>query len=229
MFLFRKKMARVGSEDITEKNLNTIVDYTLLKPATTRKELINFLSVAYKNRYYSVCVNPINVSIAKQYISQKLKDSLKLCCVIGFPLGENLTETKVYETKKAIADGADEIDMVMSISRAKDGDWKYVREDISRVVRASNGKVVKVIIETALLSKSEIEKASLICVKSKVDFVKTSTGYADGGATPEVVEIIKNVVKNHCGIKASGGIKTTAEALNLVRMGATRIGTSREL
>ena len=226
MFFRRKKVAGVDANDITEKNLNQVVDFTLLNPVTTTKELENFLSVAYKNRYYSVCVNPINVKYAKKYISNKLKDRLKLCSVVGFPLGENATEIKVAEARLAISDGADEVDVVAPISRIKNGDWRYVKDEISRIVRSAKGRVVKVVVETACLTKGEIEKICQICVRAKVDFIMTSTGFANGGATPEVVEIIKNVVKNKCGIKASGGISGVNDAMNLVRMGANRIGTS---
>ena len=228
-FVKKRKDKQLNPDEITEKNLNQIVDFTLLKPTATIKELENFLSVAYKNRYYSVCVNPVNVKYAKRYIANKFKDKIKLCSVVGFPLGENATEIKVAEAKLAVQDGADEIDVVMSISRAKSGDWKYVKDEISRVVRCAKGRVVKIIIETAYLTKSEIEKASQVCVKARVDFVKTSTGFANGGATPEIVEIIKSVVKNKCRIKASGGIESVDDAMDMVRMGANRIGTSRKL
>ena len=229
MFGIKKKVNQLTAGEVSEKNLNQIIDFTLLKPTTTFKELENFLSVAYKNKYYSVCVNPVNVKYAKRYIANKFKDRLKVCSVVGFPLGENATEIKVAESKLAISDGADEIDVVMSISRAKSGEWKYVKDEISRIVRCSKGRVVKVIIETAYLTKAEIEKASQICVRARVDYVKTSTGFANGGATPEIVEIIRGVVKNKCGIKASGGISTTEDAMDMVRMGANRIGTSRKL
>ena len=226
MLFKRKKIGLVDSDDITEKNLNQVVDFTLLNPVATIKEIENFLSVAYKHRYYSVCVNPINVKYVKKYVTNKLKGRLKVCSVVGFPLGENATEIKVSEARLAISDGADEVDVVVSISRIKSGEWRYVKDEISRIVRSAKGRVVKVVIETACLTKGEIEKVSQICVRAKADFIMTSTGFANGGATPEVVEIIKNVVKNKCGIKASGGVSGVGDAMNLVRMGANRIGTS---
>ncbi len=229
MFLFRKKIKNDYGFCIDEKNLNRVVDYTLLDPTATKKDLEKFLCVAYKNKYYSVCVNPINVAFAKRYIEYKFKGNLLISCVIGFPLGENTTETKLSEIKQAIKHGANEFDVVAPISRIKDADWAYVKNEISRLRRATRKQVLKVIIETASLTKTEIEKVSLICSKCKVDFVKTCTGFADGGASPEVVEIIRNSVKKSCGIKASGGISSRAQAINLLRAGATRIGTSREI
>ena len=227
--MFGQKGENVGGVNIDDKNVNKIVDYTLLSPATTAKDLEKFLCTAYKNRYYAVCVNPINVAYARKYIDYKFKGNLKVACVVGFPLGENVTETKIFEIKQAIKDGVDEVDVVAPISRILSGDWNYVKYEISRISRAAKKIVVKVIIETALLSKQEIIKISSLCAKYKIDYVKTSTGFADGGATPEVVEIIKSAVKNKCGVKASGGIQTRVQAVNLVRAGATRIGTSREL
>ena len=214
---------------VDEKKVNRVIDYTLLSPSASLKDLEKFLCTAYKNKYYAVCVNPINVAFARKFIDYKFKGSLKLVSVIGFPLGENLTDTKVYEIKQAIKDGVDEVDVVAPISRILSGDWAYVRNELVRVSRTARKKVIKVIIETALLSKQEIIKISQLCVKCKIDYVKTSTGFADGGATPEVVEIIKSAVKNKCGIKASGGIQNKVHAVNLLRAGATRIGTSREL
>ncbi len=227
--LFRKKVKNEYGLNIDEKSINKVIDYTLLDPSATKKDVEKFLCVAHKNKYYSVCINPINVNFAKKFIEYKFKDSLVISCVIGFPLGENLTETKVYEIKRAIKDGADEFDVVAPISRIKEGDWGHVKNEISRLRKATKKKVLKVIIETALLTRTEIEKVSVICSKCRVDFVKTSTGFADGGASPEVVEIIRNAIKKSCGIKASGGIATKAQAINLLRAGATRIGTSREI
>lgn len=227
--MFGQKNQNDNVFNIDDKNINRIVDYTLLSPTVGAKDLEKFLCTAYKNKYYAVCVNPVNVAYARKYIDYKFKGNLKVVSVIGFPLGENLTETKIFEIKQAIKDGADEVDVVAPISRILSGDYNYVKYEISRVARAAKKIVVKVIIETALLSKQEIIKISALCAKYKIDYVKTSTGFADGGATPEVVEIIKSAVKNKCGIKASGGIQTRVQAVNLVRAGATRIGTSREL
>ncbi len=231
MFLIgrRKKVDRVDPGSIHEGNLNSITDYTLLKPNATRQDIDNFLNVAHKNCYFAVCVNPINVAYVKKYLDLKLKSTMKVCTVIGFPLGEHTTDVKVCEAKRAISDGADEIDMVAAISRIKSHDWDYVKNDISRVVRASKGKVVKVIIETAYLTRDEIIQMTKICIKARADFVKTSTGFANGGATPDIIELIASVAKNKIQVKASGGIASKFDAMNMVRMGATRIGTSRVL
>lgn len=227
--MFGAKNKEECDSKIDEKHINKVVDYTLLSPSASIKDVEKFLCTAYKNKYYAVCVNPINVDYARRYVDIKLKGALKVVTVIGFPLGENLTETKVFEIKQAIKDGADEVDVVAPISRILSGDWAYVKNELVRVSRASRKIIIKVIIETALLSKQEIIKISQLCVKTKIDYVKTSTGFADGGATPEVVEIIKGAVKNKCGIKASGGIQNKVQAVNLLRAGATRIGTSREI
>ena len=214
---------------VDERRVNKVVDYTLLSPSATAKDIEKFLCTAHKNKYYAVCVNPINVAYVRRFVDYKFKGDLKVVSVVGFPLGEHLTETKIYEMKQAIKDGADEIDIVAPISRIVSGDWGYVKNELTRARRCARKKILKVIIETALLTKQEIIKASQLCVKCKVDYVKTSTGFADGGATPEIVDIIKSAVKNKCGIKASGGIQSKAQAVNLIRAGATRIGTSREI
>ena len=229
LFKRRKKINMVDIGSIHEGNLNSITDFTLLKPYATKNDLDNFLNVAHTNCYYSVCVNPINVKYVRGYIDLKLKSSLKVCTVVGFPLGEHTTDVKVAEAKRAIADGADEIDMVIAISRVKNREWDYVKNDISRVVRASKGKIVKVILETAYLTRDEIIQATKIVMKARADFVKTSTGFANGGATPDIVELLSQVTKGKIGIKAAGGIASKFDAMNMVRMGATRIGTSRVL
>lgn len=227
MMFKRASQTAIRPELIDDKNINSIVDFTLLRPNATVLDVENLCNIAHKNRYFSVCVNPVNVAFARNYIDLKLKSTLKVCTVVGFPLGESATESKVFEAKRAIADGADEIDMVMSISRAKAGNWDYVKNDISRVVRVSRGRVVKVIIETAYLTRDEIVQATKICMKARASFVKTSTGFGPGGATPEAVELIASNVKGRCGVKAAGGIATRFDAVNMVRKGATRIGTSK--
>lgn len=227
--LFSKKLKNDYGVNIDEKNVNKLVDFTLLNPTATHKELEKFMCCAYKNKYYSVCVNPINVDFCKKYIEYRFKGNLKVVAVISFPLGANALDTKVFEVKKAIKDGADEVDVVINLASIKDGDWTSIKYELGRVRKVSRKKILKVVIETALFTKTEIEKISLICAKYKVDYIMTSTGFADGGATPEIVEIIRNTIKNKCGIKASGGVETRAQAINLIRIGATRIGTSREI
>lgn len=225
---FRKKAKQIEDE-ITEKNLNNIIDFTYLNPIATKRQLENFVCVAYKHNYYAVCVNPCNVRAVKEFMDVKFKRALKVVAVVGFPLGQNLTEIKVLEAKRAVADGADEIDLTLNFGKIKDGNFREVKDEIARVVRASKGKIVKVIIETAYLTKTEIEKTCQMAVKAKADFVMSSTGFAPDGATPEIIEIMSNAVNKKIGVKASGGIFSVGEAINMVRMGATRIGTSKEL
>lgn len=211
---------------VEEKYINRIVDFTCISPTVTRKELERALCVAYKNKYYSIVVNPINVSYAKSFADLRLKSSIKVVSTIGFPLGETPTEVKLYEIKKALSDGADELDVVLCVSRVKAGDYSYVKNEISRIMKASKRSVVKIIVETANLTKTELNKVCALCHKYKVNYVQTSTGFANGGATIEDVEIIKN---NKLEAKASGGIENRSQAIVMLRAGATRIGTSREI
>lgn len=218
-----------NASGVTEKNINKIVDYTCILPTLTKKELEKKLCVAYKNRCYSICVNPVNVKDAYDYIKVKLKGALKLVCQVGFPLGESATETKVFELKKALQDGADEIDAMISISRIKSGDYSYVKNELTRLRRACKKHILKVIVETSVLTKVELSKVCSICAKCKIDFIETSSGFAGGGAELDDIESIKNYCGSKCEIKASGGIETARQAIIFVNAGATRIGTSREI
>lgn len=203
--------------------INTYIDHTLLKPSATQKDIRTLCAEAKKHRFYSVCVNGCYVAYAKQLVS---KSSVKVCTVVGFPLGATTTETKVFEAKQAVALGADEIDMVMNIGMLKSENFVSVYKDI-RDVKLAIGKIpLKVIIEISELSKNEIVKASQICVDAKADFVKTSTGFAKGGATLTAVKMIKKTVKNQARIKASGGIRDLDTAKKYIDLGADRIGTS---
>lgn len=229
--MFGRKKKNLGYVDVelSERDLNSYIDYTLLDPRAGDRDVENLCNIAVKNKYYAVCVNPTNVEHARKYVDSRLNDTIKVVSVIGFPLGANLVETKVLEAKKAIADGADEIDVVINIAKAKQGDFGYIKNELSRIVRCSKGRVVKAIIETCYFNRDEIVKLCKMCVKAKVDFVKTSTGYGIGGATPEVVELIKQNVDGKCEVKASGGIRTRNDAYIMLRAGARRIGTSREI
>lgn len=226
MLGFRRKHV---SEEINEKHLNKIVDYTCISPFITKKELERMMCVAYKNKYHAIVVNPINVEFARSYIDLKLKSSIELVSVIGYPLGETLTEVKLFEIKRVLQDGAGEIDVMLPISRIKMGDWGYVKNEISRVVKSAKRHVVKFIVESSSLTKGELSKVCSICAKYKVNFVQTSSGFVDGGATIEDVELIKNSSQGKCAVKASGGIENRSQALIMLRSGATRIGTSREI
>jgi len=209
------------------KNVALCVDFTLLSPIVTEKDVIKHCNIALKHHYYSVCVNPVNVRIAKKYIQTELLKDIKVCTVIGYPLGENTTLVKIQEAKQAIIDGADELDVVISISRVKSGDFAYVKNELSRIVRISKKRVVKAIIETGYLTREEINKVVKICMKCRVDYIQTSTGYTLTRSTPEEVNYLENLVGDRCGIKIAGGVTTKAEATEMVRAGAQRIGTSR--
>ncbi len=203
--------------------INNYIDHTLLKPSATQKDIKNLCDEAKKHRFYSVCVNSSYVAYAKQLVS---KSSVKVCTVVGFPLGACTTETKVAEAKQAVELGADEIDMVMNIGMLKSENFVSVYKDI-RDVKLAIGKIpLKVIIEISELSKNEIVKAAQICVDAKADFVKTSTGFSKGGATLTAVKMIKKTIRNQAKIKASGGIKDLETAKKYIDLGADRIGTS---
>lgn len=205
------------------KDIAKYIDHTLLKPDAKREELVQLCKEAKENEFYSVCINPSNILDSKKL----LEDSeVKICTVIGFPLGQMTTEAKSFETKEAIFLGADEIDMVINIGRLKDKDYDYVREDIEAVVLASGDKLVKVIIETCLLTDEEKVKACELASVSGADFVKTSTGFSSGGATKEDIALMRKTVGENMGVKASGGVRTYEDAKTMIENGATRIGAS---
>lgn len=206
-----------------KKSIAKYIDHTLLKADATKKELIKLCDEAKENKFYSISINPSNIIDAKKLLEGT---DIKLCTVIGFPLGQITTESKSFETKEAIFLGAEEIDMVINISKLKDKDYEYLREDIEAVVLAAADKTVKVTIETALLSKEEIVKVSEIVSLTGADYIKTSTGYSNSGAKKEDIELIKKTVANKIGIEASGGIKTYKSAVEMIKSGATRIGSS---
>jgi len=207
--------------------LEKYIDHTLLKPDATRDDIIKLCDEAKKYGFYSVCVNPYYVPLAKE----ELKDSdVKITTVIGFPLGANMTEVKVYEAKKAIEAGADEIDMVINIAALKNKEYSIIENEIVSILNEIKGKAkLKVIIETCLLTEEEKIKMCEIALKTGVDFIKTSTGFSSGGATYEDVKLIKKVVGDKIGIKASGGIRTKEKAIKMIEEGATRLGTSSSL
>lgn len=204
-------------------DINHLIDHTLLKPDSTRDQIDQLIQEADDYQFASVCVNPTWVN----YASDKLADStVKVCTVIGFPLGASTSETKAFETKNAIENGADEIDMVINIGAAKDGDFALVQSDIAAVVEASGDKLVKVIIETCLLTDDEKIKACQAAVAAGADFVKTSTGFSTGGATVHDITLMRKTVGPDIGVKASGGARSFEDAKAFVEAGATRIGTS---
>ncbi|HFU4221725.1 TPA: deoxyribose-phosphate aldolase [Streptococcus suis] len=203
--------------------LNKYIDHTILKPETTKEQVAQILAEAKEYDFASVCVNPTWVA----YAAQELKDSdVKVCTVIGFPLGANTPAVKAFETKDAIENGADEIDMVINIGALKSKNDELVFEDIQAVVAASGDKLVKVIIETCLLTEEEKVKACQLSKEAGADFVKTSTGFSTGGATVEDVALMRKTVGPDMGVKASGGARSYEDAIAFIEAGATRIGAS---
>jgi deoxyribose-phosphate aldolase len=198
-------------------------DHTILKPAATAAEVANICQEAISYDFFSVCINPVHVKRVSDLLSGT---AVKVCSVVGFPLGANTSDLKALETRQAITDGADEIDMVINVGALKDKDFDFVENDIKAVVNAASGKIVKVIIETCLLEKSEIVEVCEIAKKAGAHFVKTSTGFAGGGASPEDVALMKKTVGGELQVKASGGIKSLADAEKMIEAGADRIGAS---
>ena len=206
------------------RRLLRMIDHTLLKQTATRSDIKKLCDEAREYGFYSVCVQPVYVSACCEFL--KNSPSIKIACVIGFPMGENKTETKVYETKRAVADGADEIDMVACISAIKNGNYAYVRREIKQIVKAAKGSPVKVILETSLLTRDEMVRAALCARDAGAAFVKTSTGYFGEGARAEDVKLLKQTVDGKCSVKASGGIRTAEKFREMIEAGADRIGTS---
>lgn len=203
--------------------LAKLIDHTALKPETTKAQITQLCKEAKEYGFASVCVNPTWVKLAAELLAGS---DVKVCTVIGFPLGANTSAVKAFEAKDAIANGAGEVDMVINIAALKDKDDALVESDIRAVVEAANGTLVKVIIETSLLSDEEKVRACEIAVKAGTDFVKTSTGFSTGGATKEDVALMRKTVGPTIGVKASGGVRTKQDVEGMVAAGATRIGAS---
>lgn len=203
--------------------LHQYIDHTLLKPTATKDDIITLCQEAIKHNFYAICVNSSYVPFAKKYLSDS---NVKLAAVVGFPLGAMDTESKIFEAKQAIKQGADEIDMVINIGLLKSCDYFYVNNEIKLLKEAIGDKVLKVILENCYLTKEEIIVASQLSVNAKADYVKTSTGFGTDGATLDDVKLMKEVVGGFAKVKASGGIRSTEEALKFIEAGADRIGTS---
>lgn len=203
--------------------LNKYIDHTILKPETTQEQVAKIIQEAKEYDFASVCINPTWVAFA----AKELADTdVKVCTVIGFPLGANTSSVKAFETKDAIENGADEIDMVINVGALKSQQYDLVLEDIKAVVAASGDKLVKVIIETCLLTEEEKVKACQLSQEAGADFVKTSTGFSTGGATVEDVALMRKTVGPDMGVKASGGARSYEDAIAFINAGATRIGAS---
>ena len=204
-------------------NIVSMIDHTILKPDTTKDQVKKICDEAKEYGCMSVCVN----TYYTKFVSEQLEGSdVKVCSVVGFPLGAMDTESKAFETKQAVKLGADEIDMVINVGALKDKDYDYVLNDIKAVVEASGSKLVKVILENCLLTKEEIVKACELSKEAKADFVKTSTGFSTGGATVEDLRLMRKTVGEEMGVKASGGVRTLEDAKAVVEAVANRIGAS---
>ena len=204
--------------------LNKYIDHTYLKAFGSKDDILKLCMEAKEYNFKSVCVNPCFISYAKKLLAGS---DVLVCTVIGFPLGQNTTETKVFETVDAINKGADEVDMVINVIKLKDKDYDYVLNEIKAVRGHSEGKTLKVIIETCYLTAEEIEIASKLTKEAGADFVKTSTGFGTGGAKLEDVKLMRKTVGDNFGVKASGGVSSYKEAIEMIEAGATRLGTSK--
>lgn len=206
--------------------MNKYFDHTLLAANATRSEVEQLCKEAKEYDFMSVCVNPYFVPLAKKELAGS---DVKVCTVIGFPLGQMSTKAKVFEANDAVKMGADEVDMVINVSALKDQDYDYVRNEIHEIKEACEGKLLKVILECCYLSKEEIKKASELAKEAGADFVKTSTGFGKGGAKAEDVKIMRETVGSDMGVKAAGGIHTLADFKAMVEAGANRIGCSHSI
>jgi deoxyribose-phosphate aldolase len=213
------------SKELTSAQLAGYIDHTLLKQDASLAQIEKLCEEAAKYHFASVCVN---ATYAAQCAKLLKGTGVKVCCVVGFPLGATLSSVKAYEAEQVIADGASEVDMVLNVGALKSGNYTLVKDDISAVVRASHAKkaLVKVIIETCLLTDEEKVKTCQICRDAGADFVKTSTGFSTAGATVEDVALMRKTVGPDMGVKAAGGVRSRDDVLAMIKAGATRIGTS---
>ena len=206
------------------KQIAHYIDHTALTAEKTEADILKLCDEAIAHQFFSVCINSGYIPLAKQKLAHS---NVKICTVVGFPLGANLTSVKAFETEQAIAAGANEIDMVINIGALKSNDLDFVYNDIKALVDATRGKaLLKVIIETCLLTDEEIIKVSELCVKAGAEFVKTSTGFSTSGANEHVVALMKKTVGDKAKVKASGGIRDKATALKMIELGADRLGVS---
>ena len=212
---------------MNNKDLAKMIDHTILKADATEKEVEKLCKEALEYNFASVCINPSMIEKAASILKGS---DVKVCTVIGFPLGATTTEVKAFETDDAIKKGATEVDMVINVGKLKDGDLNYVKKDIEAVVNAAKGRALtKVIIETCLLTDEEKVTACKISKEAGADFVKTSTGFSTGGATKEDIKLMRETVGPDLGVKASGGVRTREDAEAMIENGATRIGASASI
>lgn len=203
--------------------LNKYIDHTLLKADATKAQITKLCEEARQYNFASVCVNTCYVPLAKQLLAGS---DVKVCCVVGFPLGAMDTVSKAFEAKTAVENGAQEVDMVINIGALKDKDYDYVTKDIAAVVEASKPAIVKVIIEACLLTDEEKVEACKCSMNAKAEFVKTSTGFSTHGATPKDIALMKKTVGNVCKVKAAGGVRSYNDAMKMIEAGADRLGCS---
>lgn len=203
--------------------INKYIDHTLLKASATTSDIIKLCEEAIAYDFMSVCINPAYVAVAKKALAAS---HVLVCTVIGFPLGANTSEQKCAEAQEAILNGADELDMVINIGKAKEHDYPYIASEISQIVKIAKGRTVKVILETCYLTEEEKLALFEICISAKASFVKTSTGFGSAGATLSDIDLMKKHLPSDIRIKASGGIRSYEEAKLFIAHGATRIGTS---
>lgn len=212
---------------MNKKELARMIDHTILKPEATEKEIEKLCKEALEYNFASVCVNP---SMVEKAYSLLKESDVKVCTVIGFPLGATTTEVKAFETEDVIKKGATEVDMVINVGKLKEGNLEYVKKDIEAVVNAAKGKALtKVIIETCLLTDEEKVTACKLSKEAGADFVKTSTGFSTGGATASDIKLMRETVGKDLGVKASGGVRSLEDAMAMIENGATRIGASASI
>ncbi len=202
---------------------NKYIDHTNLKAFAKLEDIVKLCSEANYYNFKSVCINPAYIETAKELL--KGTDIL-ICTVIGFPLGQNTTDVKVFEITDAISKGADEVDVVLNVAEMKNKNYDYILNELKEVVKAANGVLVKLILETCYLEKDEIIKACKLATEAKIDYVKTSTGFGSAGANVQDVKLMKENISSNMKVKASGGIKTKEDFLKMIEAGASRIGTS---
>ncbi len=202
---------------------NKYIDHTNLKAFASLEDIVKLCSEANYYKFKSVCINPAYIETAKELL--KGTDIL-ICTVIGFPLGQNTTDVKVFEVTDSISKGADEVDVVLNVAEMKNKNYDYILNELKEIVKAADGVLVKLILETCYLTDEEIIKACKLATEAKVDFVKTSTGFGTGGATVEAVKLMKENIADNMQVKASGGVRTKDDFLKMIEAGATRIGTS---
>ena len=212
------------ANELARSDIAILIDYTALRPDTKGIQIEKLCREALEYSFYSICINPYFIPLAKEFL---INSKIKICSVVGFPLGTTLTKVKAYEANELARAGADEIDMVINISALKDKDYKKVKADIQTVVESISGLVCKVILETVLLTAQEKEIACKIAGEAGAHFVKTSTGFGKGGATVEDVQLMRKIVGDKMGVKAAGGIRDYETTLKMVEAGATRIGASK--